>query len=468
MMFAVGIVLARSLGKEEFGLYALLLTIGTVGSSLAAFGIPQAATKFLAERSDLSRMIPGHSLLLITCSSLVVGAFLIFGASWIASDFYGTSLLIPYLRLIAGYVVTLTIYNLFLALLQGLNDIGSYNRVSLFGTACHVVAVSVGAAWLGTIGAIWATVLASVVSLIFALVTALPRLESVNLRLRIDGQVGEAVRPIARYTAFMMAGGMVASLAQWYAPTLLVKFHDYGSLGMFRVANLISANLLIIPMAMGIPLIPSLASLYSRKPEGFTALSKDSFRLVVGTTLPLALVLCLLSEEVLQLCFGMEFASDWQILFVMSVAGFLMALNHNAGSLFYGTGEFGPSLVINIVWGVVFLATGWFLILDLGPLGLGFTYVASYLVITVLQLFYQRMKWGIVIEDLGAVSMTVIVAFALAYLLKISLHGYPFYIFGGGLVVIVIALGYSWLTTTGAVNTRGVADALRNLRATFL
>ena len=420
-MFAAGVVLARSLGSSDLGAFTLLLTIAAFATSFSTFGVPQATTQQLASDEGHARDIAFTSLVVISCLSIVCSLFLVLGSSWIAEDVYKSPLLSSLLPIVAGFVLLYSLYQFLLAVLQGLHAIRVYNYLLLGTSVLYLVTVAIGASQYGLVGAVWA----NSIYLLFALVFMVrPVLRGLTRRSATSTMLSWEFQPkVLRFAAFLTVGGTVAYFAQWFGPTLLIRSHSYSALGEFRVATLLSANLMVIPLAVATPLFPSLASTYARNRPQFISLAVDSFRLVSLVTLPLAAALCLFSRDLLELVFGGTYGGASQLLFLMSMSGFLMAINSNAGSLYFGTGEMFVSMVLNGVWGLMFCLFGALLIPRFSSAGLGMAYLLSYAILTAIQLSYQRVKWGIRFENLTWVIAGTGLLFGLSYLIQIYTAG---------------------------------------------
>jgi O-antigen/teichoic acid export membrane protein len=446
VMLVAGVVLARILGPEDLGIYTLLLAIGTLASSLSAFGVPQGTTKFLAEKNEEASTVPSNALFVLTILSLFACFLLLAGTTWIAEGIYKTPALAMYIPIVALFVLANNGNQLLMAILQGAGAIRWHNMFTVFTSLLCLGGIVVGASFAGLTGAMWANALYlfAAVSVISVVLSRLPDMPP--MRLSIGTLSMPAFRRFFNYGMLLTAGGVFAHFAQWYAPTLLVKYHSYGALGLFRVANLLSSNLMMIPMAIAVPLFPSISFSHINDKTRFVSLAKDSFRLVTMTTLPLSLTLSLFSEEILGVLFGEEYAVGWQLLFLMSTAGFMMAINSNAGSLFFGSGDMASSLMLNGLWGIVFTLGAWLLIPKYGVVGFGFTYIASYAVLTGIQLLYQWFKWDVRFDNEVPLVVGIVVLFGIGYLLKLSLHGWLFYLVSALFILAVLVIEYRFLT----------------------
>lgn len=138
------IYLARTLGAEALGLYALGMTIiGFVGL-FNSLGLPMAAARFVAaycargDYSQLGSFLRGSLGLLIAVNVLLVGMVLLAGP-WLAQHFYHAPKLSPYLWAFAA-IMLLGVLNMFLGqVMAGYRDVGRRTLITHFtGTPANV------------------------------------------------------------------------------------------------------------------------------------------------------------------------------------------------------------------------------------------------------------------------------------------------------------------------------------------
>ena len=135
------VYLARTLGAEALGLYALGMTIiGFVGV-FNSLGLPMAAARFVAAycaRGDylqLGSFLRGSLGLLTAVNMLLAGLVLLIGP-WLAVHFYHAPKLSPYLWAFAA-IMFLGVLNMFLAqVMAGYRDVA--RRQLLAGHGVHV------------------------------------------------------------------------------------------------------------------------------------------------------------------------------------------------------------------------------------------------------------------------------------------------------------------------------------------
>src|SRR5262249_37846919 len=135
--FFFKIFLARTLGAEALGIYALGMTIVGLLGLFNAFGLPTAATRFVAAYSARSQFAPlgtflRGSLALLTFCNVLLGLLLLAAGPWIGVHFYHLPALSPYLWAFA-LIMFLGVLNTFLGqVMGGYQDVARRTFITYF------------------------------------------------------------------------------------------------------------------------------------------------------------------------------------------------------------------------------------------------------------------------------------------------------------------------------------------------
>ncbi len=126
--FVTSVLIARTLGPEGRGMFAMAVTIGVLGVQLTNLGLHGANTYYVARDTNLLSALLGNSLIvsftLGTIISLLAGLFF-----WIypsLAPIHGTLLLMALAWTPLGLA-----YLLFQSLLLGVDNVRTYNRIEL-------------------------------------------------------------------------------------------------------------------------------------------------------------------------------------------------------------------------------------------------------------------------------------------------------------------------------------------------
>lgn len=172
------VYLARTLGAETLGLYALGMSIVGFLGLFSALGLPSAAARFVAEYRgrgefvQLGAFLRG-SLGLLSASNLLVGGLVLIAGPWIAAHFYHA----PALKSYFGFFVLIMFFgtlNTFLGqAMAGYQDVTRRTIITHFtGTPANIlIAVCLIGAGLGLKGYLAAQVASALLILILLAVS---------------------------------------------------------------------------------------------------------------------------------------------------------------------------------------------------------------------------------------------------------------------------------------------------------
>ncbi len=349
---AVSIVIARVLGPEGRGVYALVMTIIVMSSSLGVFGLLSANTFFVAKNEMMARTVGTQSLVASLCGG-VLSIVLIFVMKKVDPNiFAGLNDTVFYL---AFAMIPLFLWgNLFSFAYLGRGKILAF---STFETGQRVIFFVLSVLLLWYFQKSFETYLTAVLSLIGILVVAYV----INYFRDVSpGPIYES-----GYTSISLGYGIKS-----YAATLLtlavtrsgVLFTNYfggnEAAGFFAVAQQISELVIIIPTLVG-------TVLFGRISKGDCYhLTPMVLRSITAIFIPLTLMLFLVGDWMIIAIFGEAFRSAIMPLKIMIPGAFLLGLEVVMANDIAGRGypwpavlAWVPVLIINIVGYVILSPT---------------------------------------------------------------------------------------------------------------
>ena len=250
-VFVTNLVLARMLGKEAFGEFAMiqstLLTLASVAQIATGFTV----TKYVAEFRDVDKLRTGRVLGL--CSMLTVGTglmgtiLLLIGAPWLADHALNASHLYPELLISASFVLFAVMNGYQIGALAGLEG---YRMISVSGAILGGAHLAI--CWTAT--SVWALEGAVVGLTISALLRWV--IYSVALRRELDSR-GIIVRRregfqerdiLLKFALPAALSGFTTTPAIWLGNALLVRQVDgFSEMGIYTAANNFRMMVLFLP-----------------------------------------------------------------------------------------------------------------------------------------------------------------------------------------------------------------------------
>jgi O-antigen/teichoic acid export membrane protein len=338
------IYLARVVGAEALGIYALGMTVGGVLGLVAALGLPQAAARYVAVYAGTGRYaeLKGFmrdGLAVLAVANLVVATVMLSIRGWVANRFYHTPVLSKYMGAFAVLMILGSFTSFFGQALAGFKDVARRTVITNFiGSPLNMLfAVGLLMLGMGLSGYLLAQVAsASITVVLLALATwkLLPRgVHSVAGRL--PGFEREAIRFSASLFAVQVLEYTFGSLDK----IVLGYWLDARRVGVYVVAASVTVFLPILLQSVNQIFSPTIADLHARgEIDLLRRLYQTLTKWIFGFTLPLAMVVCVFAAPLMQI-FGSEFRAGWPILMIGTFGQLINCAVGSAGVLLIMSGH---------------------------------------------------------------------------------------------------------------------------------
>ena len=391
------VYLARELGAEALGIYALGMTITGLLGVFNAFGLPQSAVRFVAAycatgRVELLRRFIARCISLLLISNLLLGGLLLLIGPVIAVRFYHTPALGKYFGLFA-MIMLLGVLTTFLGqVLAGYKDVTRRTVITNFiGTPLMMVlTVSLVMLGLGLRGYILAQVLGASAVLVLLTVSVV-KLTPAGQSLMI-AMFSPLERQVASFSAFAFAVGLLEFVMAQSDKVLIGVYLTARDVGVYAVAMVLVSFVAIVLQSMNQIFSPIIADLYARSEHAmlariFQTLTKWS----LGLTLPLAAVMIIFAPVLMRI-FGHDFEIGWPILVIGTVGQLVNCGAGSVGYLLLMSGHQRDLIRIQSVMAIVMVALGFLLIPGWGILGAAIASAITNLVSNLWYLWEVRRK----------------------------------------------------------------------------
>jgi O-antigen/teichoic acid export membrane protein len=262
---ASSVMTARCLGPEGRGVLATLAVLTGLSLQFGNPGLHTGNVYFVSKQPHRAAGVLGNTLVVSVVAGLLAAVVAIALAALRPGWFPGiprllillTAVVLPFQFMILLYQNTLL----------GLNEVAAFN---LFEVGNKILTVALLAAWLLLLGggAAGAVVLFAAMAVLFGTASALYCARRVPFRPRLDRALfGEMIRYGGRvYVACLLAFLVIRS------DMLLVNyFRGTAEAGVYSIAVQIADTLLLLPVTIGMILMPRIAGLGTERPEEVTA-----------------------------------------------------------------------------------------------------------------------------------------------------------------------------------------------------
>jgi len=369
--FVRSIVLARFLAPEDFGLFAMALTIVAALNAVTTIGLNQT---IVADKFETRHRLKAHldtvwSAELIR--SLIV-TLLVSASAFPMARFYGQ----PQLKVIIPVLGLIT-------LVHGFQNIGlvilrkeiSFARIFWYELATNVagialivaLAVVMRSVWALVIGLLLTAALGTVLSYVFHSYRPRLALEKIALRRALNLGKFTLVIAVASYVTTMADNVMVGRLL------------GTSALGNYSLAyNVASAPISVLVFSLGKVLFPAYAEIAAGHPNRLEQAFTKVFSISSLILLTIAVPSFLLAGEIVQLLFGSKWTSAGTVLRIMALTIPLRGLALIMSTVFFGLNRPKQVAVGRTLEAVVFLALLYPLITAFGLAGAAWAVVFTY------------------------------------------------------------------------------------------
>ena len=394
----VQITLARILGPETFGQFAVLLSVLAFGLTLANCGFGAALIyKKEISTADVSLAL-GWSMTIAVVIAIAISLM----APFLANQF-GDDSLVWMFRIIAILLIPQTLAILSTNLLQRDLNMKSIQIIHVFAYTICFGGVATTLAILGWGG--WSLVIAYAVQVLFTLLASFAICRH-TLRPRLRGD-----RALIHFGLKSLA----TELTNWSIDNLdrflIGKFWGLYSLGLYSVAF----NLSKAPSALMVYAVQNIAFASAARLQGNEPAVRKGFQVVLAAmalaTLPLFAIVAFESTAVLHIVYGDKWIKAAPYMTALALSIPLISLGSITAGILRGTGAIGSEFRVQMVTAAVFFCG--FVLLSGFSLGVAVWVVpVAYLVRLLLLLALIRNRLELPLSDLrapfrGALVLTV-------------------------------------------------------------
>jgi O-antigen/teichoic acid export membrane protein len=416
------IYLARVLGAEGLGLFALGMTIVGFFGLFNGLGLPQAAVRFVASYSATRQWQRLHgflrrAFLLLGVGNVVLATVMMLVGPWLARTLYHSPALVPYLRLFAVLLILAALTTFLGQVLAGYKDVALRTVITSFiGSPLNivfgVVLLSLG---FGLRGYLLAQVAGSTLVLIL-LAVAVWRLTPTEARQSPDILV-PMEREVFWFSAAVFGVSVLEFVLSQADKVLLGAFLDVRQVGIYAIAATLVAFVPVALQSVNQIFSPTIADLHSRGEYALLGrLFQTLTKWIFGLTFPLAFVMIIFSKPLMRL-FGTAFEAGWVVLIVGTLGQLVNAGVGSVGYLLLMSGNQGRLIRLQVLMAVFMVALTFGLVRPFGMLGVALASALTnavsnclflWQVRTVLHLSpYNRTYFRLIIPSVISIAATI-------------------------------------------------------------
>src|ERR1043166_4650123 len=371
LRFVRSIVLARFLAPEDFGLFAMALTIVAALNALSTLGISRT---IVTSKFETSADLKAHldTIWSVEIVRSLVIALLVAATAFPVSRFYGQAqlkLIIPILglaTLVQGF------QNIGLVILRKEISFGRnfwYERATNAGGIALTIALAIVVrnVWALVIGLLLTAFLGTVLSYVFH--SYRPHLAFEQRALRRALGLGKVAFVIAVASYLINIGDNV----------MIGRLLGAGALGNYSLAfNISSVPIGVLVFSLGAVLFPAYAEIMASRPKALEQAFTKVFSIALTIMVTITVLLFLLATEIVQLLFGTRWTTAGTVLRVLAFVVPLRGLSQILSTVSWGLNRPKDVAAGSTLEAVIFLAALYPLIRTLGVTGAAWAGVLAY------------------------------------------------------------------------------------------
>jgi O-antigen/teichoic acid export membrane protein len=390
---ASSIVLARLLGKEEFGGYGIIQSTLTMFQLFAGFGVGLTATKFVAQyrKNDpqrAARIIGLSSAVAVTAGSLIAGLVYL-SSSWLAIHTLGAPQLTRMLQVSSLVLLFNAVNGAQTGALAGLESFRTIAKLNL-GLGLISLTLTAGGAYLGGLkGAVVGLAITATANCLIARFALKKQLQGAGIPGVAKDWVKE-VRVLWRFSVPAIFASSMVGPVNWACSAMLVhRIGGLAQMGIYSAANQWYLVMIFLPVVLEQVTLPMISERLGANDGIWTQkLLIFSVKASTSAALPLLVFGGFASPWIMRL-YGNGFREAWPTLVIVLLTGCVFAIQAPVGQLVAGKGQMWLGFLMNAGWGAAMLGFTT-LFIHKGAFGLALARLCAYVLHSVWTFAYAR------------------------------------------------------------------------------
>lgn len=423
------ILVARMLGKVQFGELAIIQnTIGMFGT-LAGFGLGLTATKFISEFRKNDPVRAGRIRVLTSMvawlTSTITAIILVIIAPWIAEQVIAAPNLSVYLQISAVYLLLNAVNGAQTGALAGFEAFKAIAKINVWTGVLNLPLMILGVYFFQLYGAILGLILSSLFNWVLNHIAI--KGECVRNNISYDYKDSWKEKSILwKFTFPTLLSSLITGTVTWGTNAILVNQpNGYASLGIYN-ATLKIKQLpeMFLGMLMA-PLLPILSEYYAKKAkDGYIKTLNYAFSISCIIVVPISLIQIAFPYLTL-LPFGKEFEGDQLIVQWLMFQAVLVGLFYPFSSIIASMGRMWFGFIFNLLNGFLLLGLSFLLIPKYNAVGLASSIAISYGFTSFITIIYINMRDKTFIEGVKVLHTILLVLITVFSAVLISLKIEP-------------------------------------------
>lgn len=352
-------LVARILGKEEYGQLGIIQSSLFMFEAIAALGMGVTTTKHIAEyrntdKNKVSKIIKFTKITTFV-TAVAFGVIIYLIAPWISTNLLASAALTDYVRISALILFFTNFGGGRLSILIGFEAYPWMAFVNGLTGCITVLLIPGGAYFYGIEGALWG----------FVAVSAANALMNSVLSIRVIRREGipsaaaltrDEWRLLWEFSLPAMMASILYAPVNWIGGAYLVRTSGYGEMGLFSAVNQWFSILLFVPLMVTKVFLPIFADKGGRGREGeLGRILGKALKVIVLVSLFPAAIVAILSPWIMSV-YGKDYSEASTMLIIISLAAFVASSQNMLGDVLTTINRTWLHFAANMVWAIVYLS----------------------------------------------------------------------------------------------------------------
>jgi O-antigen/teichoic acid export membrane protein len=387
--YVYAIVLARLLGPEQFGLYAIGLGCFNLLSVIALAGLDTAILRFVpAMRAQTDAVGIGGIIRAVLVLAAVLGALyavvLLLSSDMLADQFLHQPDASTVLQLFALSIPLFVVSTVAIAVLQAFGEVRWRTFVKYLCEPVVKFAVTLGFIWVGW--GLTSAVVALPIALLLTAVLALLPLRLFWFKVKVPLFSNKYYSDVITYSLPLFGGILLNSIATRSDVFFLGYWASVGEVGIYSAAFQTAAIMAVVLGTLESVATPFLSESISKNNRAdVRSLAGTVLRWTMMVTLPLCIIMAVFAPDVMDL-FGKQFASGWACLVILTVGQFANSATGCSNGMLLWSGHSKLVMWNSVVAAGTQIALYLILIPSYGIVGAAIAASASLVLTTILRI----------------------------------------------------------------------------------
>lgn len=385
LMLIASIVVARILGKGEYGELGMIRSTVNMFAVFAGFGLGLTATKYTAEFRIKDKIktgkIIGLSTLFAGASGFVIALVILILAPFLAEKTINAPHLVNEIRLAAVMLFFSALNGAQTGVLAGYEAFKTIAKVNLVsGLIAFPLQIGFTLLW-GLPGSVIGFGLNFLILWILNFVAV--RNESQKAGIIVQYKKAWDEWPVLyKFSLPSLLSGIFISPVIWTCNAMLVnQSNGYNEMAIFEAANQWRTIILFIPAALSQIVLPLLScSIYNQRT--FNRILKLNVIINFSISLLMAIIVSLFAGIIMK-TYGKSFIEGRDVLIILTFSTVLISINNVIGQAIAGKGQMWMGFILNLIWSITLLVSAYFFLkFGYGAKGLALGFLISYILHT--------------------------------------------------------------------------------------